>query len=169
MGRWGTGARSSSDRTDSSSARRQTSIGSWSTELFGLGACATATSSSRERRCMQAKGKTDGSVMFANSDPRMIRLFLRLLRRFFDIDESRLRVRLHLHAGLDLGAATRFWSQVTGVPSEQFLRPYRAVPDPSIRQSTDPMGCPGVRYATRGPARRCWWGWPAIRDGSWAA
>jgi hypothetical protein len=66
---------------------------------------------------MQAKAKTDGSVMFANSDPRMIRLFLRFLRRFFDIDESRLRVRLHLHAGLDLGAATRFWSQVTGVPS----------------------------------------------------
>ena len=37
--------------------------------------------------------KTDGSVLFANSDPRMVALFLRFLRRFFDVDESRLRLR----------------------------------------------------------------------------
>ena len=50
--------------------------------------------------------KTDGAVGFANSDPRMILLFCRWLRRFFDVDERRLRVRLYLHEGLDLGAAT---------------------------------------------------------------
>jgi hypothetical protein len=70
------------------------------------------------------------------------------LRRFFDVDESRLRVRLYLHDGLDIEGATRCWSEVTGVSSEQFLKPYRAVPDPSIRQSKHPMGCPGVRYSS---------------------
>ena len=46
--------------------------------------------------------KTDGDVKLANTDPRMIEFFCRWLRHFFDIDESRLRVRLYLHEGLDL-------------------------------------------------------------------
>jgi hypothetical protein len=91
--------------------------------------------------------KTDGAVLFANSDPRMVVLFLRFLRRFFDIDETRLRLRLYLHAGLDIDRATQFWAEVTGIPPAQFLKPYRAVPDPSIRRSKHPMGCPGVRYS----------------------
>ena len=37
--------------------------------------------------------KRDGTVRFANSDPRMIVFFCAWLRRFFEIDESRLRVR----------------------------------------------------------------------------
>ena len=46
--------------------------------------------------------KRDGAVKFANSDPRMIAFFCAWLRRFFEIDETRLRVRLYLHEGLDL-------------------------------------------------------------------
>jgi transcriptional regulator with XRE-family HTH domain len=91
-------------------------------------------------------GKTDGEVRFSNSDPRMVALFCRWLRHFFDVDESRLRVRLYLHQGLDIEVATRFWSVVTGIPRAQFGKPYRAVPDPSIRKAKHPMGCPGVSY-----------------------
>ena len=88
--------------------------------------------------------KRDGYVMFANSDPRMVAFYVRWLRHFFDVDESRLRVRLYLHAGLDLDAALAFWSGLTGIPVSQFGKPYRAVPDPSIRRSKHPLGCPGV-------------------------
>jgi hypothetical protein len=92
--------------------------------------------------------KRDGTVVFANSDPRMVALFLRWLRRFFEIDESRLRFWLYLHEGLDVDAATSFWSQLTGIPVHQFGTPYRAVADPSIRRSKHPMGCASVRYAS---------------------
>jgi hypothetical protein len=90
--------------------------------------------------------KTDGSVKFANSDPRMIQLFLRFLRTFFEVDESRLRLRLYLHEGLDLHAANGFWSALTGIPLSQFGKPYRAKADPSIRLAKHPMGCPAVVY-----------------------
>ena len=90
--------------------------------------------------------KTPGEVRFANSDPRMIALFCVWLRHFFEIDEHRLRLRLYLHAGLDLDAANRFWSDLTGIPLSQFRKPYRAVPDPSIRRSKHPLGCPSVGY-----------------------
>jgi hypothetical protein len=49
-------------------------------------------------------------VKFANSDPRMIAFYCAWLRRFFEIDETRLRVRLYLHEGLDLGASVTYWS-----------------------------------------------------------
>jgi hypothetical protein len=91
--------------------------------------------------------KTDGGVVFANSDPRMVALYLRFLRRFFDVDESRLRLRLYLHEGLDIDRAINFWSGVTAIPRKHFLRPYRAVPDPSIRRTKHPMGCPSIRYS----------------------
>jgi hypothetical protein len=93
--------------------------------------------------------KTDGGVVkFANSDPRMVLLFCTWLRSFFDVDETRLRVHLYLHEGLDLDGARSFWSALTGIPLTQFGRPYRAVPDPSIRRSKHPMGCPAVTYAS---------------------
>ncbi|HYZ98076.1 MAG TPA: hypothetical protein VE575_04950 [Acidimicrobiales bacterium] len=92
--------------------------------------------------------KTDGIVKFANSDPRMIAVFCAWLRRFFDVDETRLRVRLYLHEGLDLDTANAFWSELTGIPLSQFHAPYRAEPDPSIRRAKHPLGCPAVRYSS---------------------
>jgi hypothetical protein len=91
--------------------------------------------------------KRDGAVRFANSDPRMIRFFCCWLRRFFEIDESRLRVRLYLHEGLDLAATIAFWSALTGIPPEQFSKPYRAVPDSSIRHAKHVHGCATVSYS----------------------
>lgn len=90
--------------------------------------------------------KTDGDVRFANSDPRMVVFFCAWLRRFFSIDESRLRLRLYLHEDQDLEAANQFWSDLTAIPLVQFRRPYRAVADPSIRTTKHPMGCPCVVY-----------------------
>ena len=91
--------------------------------------------------------KRDGMVGFANSDPRMIVFFCAWLRRFFTIDEARLRVRLYLHKGLDLDAANQFWSGLTEVPLAQFGAPYRAAPDPTVRQAKHLMGCPSLRYS----------------------
>ena len=56
--------------------------------------------------------KTDGEVRFSNSDPKMVRLFCTWFRRFFNVDETRMRGRLYLHQGLDLSAAEAFWSSL---------------------------------------------------------
>jgi transcriptional regulator with XRE-family HTH domain len=85
--------------------------------------------------------KTDHAVMFANTDERMIRFFCTWLRRFFEVDEARLRVRVYLHEGLDLVAAQRFWAEATGVPLSQFGKPYRAKADPTIRKAKHEHGC----------------------------
>ncbi|HEX3211136.1 MAG TPA: hypothetical protein VH016_01095 [Actinomycetota bacterium] len=91
--------------------------------------------------------KSDGAVRFVNSDPRMVVLFCTWLRHFYEIDESRLRMTLYLHQGLDLSAAMAYWSELTGIPESQFCKPYRAVPDPSIRRAKHVHGCVTVRYS----------------------
>jgi hypothetical protein len=91
--------------------------------------------------------KRDGAVKFANSDPQMIEFYCAWLRRFFEIDETRLRVRLYLHQGLDLDASVVFWSGLTGIPESQFQQPYRAVPDPSIRHTKHVHGCVSIDYS----------------------
>lgn len=92
--------------------------------------------------------KGDGRVVFANSDPAMVRFFCSWLRTHFDVDESRLRVTVYLHQGLDLGAATDAWVEVTGIPASQFTKPYRAVPDAGIHQNKHIHGCCRVTYSS---------------------
>jgi transcriptional regulator with XRE-family HTH domain len=91
--------------------------------------------------------KADGKVHFANTDAGMVRFFCAWLRRYFDVDEARLRASVYLHAGLDLDAAEAYWSVQTGVPRSQFGKAYRAVPDPSIRRNKHAHGCVYVSYA----------------------
>jgi len=77
----------------------------------------------------------------------MIFFYCSWLRRFFEIDESRLRVHLYLHEGLDLEATIAYWSALTAIPASQFGKPYRAVPDPSIRHAKHVHGCVTVSYS----------------------
>ena len=72
--------------------------------------------------------------------------FCRWFRMFFDLDESRFRVSVYLHEGLDLDKAETFWSELTGIPRSKFLKAYRAVADPSIRRNKHKYGCAYVRY-----------------------
>lgn len=99
------------------------------------------------------EGFKDRHAGMANTNPRILVFFVSWLRHFFAIDESRLKMTLYLHQGLDIAAATAFWSDLTGIPRSRFLKPYRAVADPSIRLSKHPMGCPRITY-TCSPTHR---------------
>jgi hypothetical protein len=74
-------------------------------------------------------------------------LLILWLQRTFEMDESRLRVRLYLHEGLNLDSATCFWSELLQIPPHQFQKPYRAVADPSRRHAKHEFGCATVVYS----------------------
>jgi hypothetical protein len=61
-------------------------------------------------------------VVFVNSDPGLIRFFLRFLKAA-DVDQDDLILRVFIHENADLEAAQRFWADVTGVGPSQFRRP----------------------------------------------
>lgn len=79
--------------------------------------------------------KRDGAVALANTDPRFIAFFCAWLRHFFDIDESRLRVALYLHQGLDLDAAIGYWAGTHRHPA----RPVRRVVSCGSRHGHPPL------------------------------
>jgi hypothetical protein len=90
--------------------------------------------------------KRDGEVALTNTDPDIVAFFCGWLRQIFEVDESRLRAHLCLHADLDLDGAIQFWSDRLAIGAAQFTKPYRAVVDPTRRTRRHVHGCITVRY-----------------------
>ena len=64
------------------------------------------------------------SVDFANSDPKMVQLFLKFLRNICGVQESKIRIYLYCYPQHNLNQLVRYWSGVTDVPRTQFTRPF---------------------------------------------
>jgi transposase len=65
--------------------------------------------------------RTAEHVTFVNSDPDLIRLFLRFLE-VLDVGRNDLRPSVYLHESADQPAAERYWADLIGLPPEQFRR-----------------------------------------------
>lgn len=87
-----------------------------------------------------------GGLVFTNTDPRLSYLFITLLRRVFIIDETRLRVRLHLHEYHDQDKAVRYWSDLLAVPVEQFQSVYIKKRNSSKKFRRNFMGICFIKY-----------------------
>lgn len=74
-----------------------------------------------------AKNPKRGYVMFGNSDPEVIRLFLHLFRRCYPVQEDKFRCTVLCRADQDTECLNKFWSKITGIPRKQF---YKARIDP---------------------------------------
>ena len=88
--------------------------------------------------------KSKDSVCFTNSDPRMVAVYLKLLRNGFDIDEKRLGAWLHLHQYHDRQEMLKFWSGVTSIPVEQIKIYNKPNSGKNIRPGYP--GCISVRF-----------------------
>jgi len=61
-------------------------------------------------------------VVFTNSDPALIRFFLRFLDAT-GTPRTDLVFRVFIHENADVESAQRFWLEITGAPRDQFLTP----------------------------------------------
>ncbi len=64
--------------------------------------------------------KTSRELLFSNSDPDLITLFVDWTRAWLAVDPQRLSAKLHLHSGQDEHERRQFWSRVSGIPVERF-------------------------------------------------
>jgi len=86
-----------------------------------------------------------GIFSFTNADPDLVATFLSLFRRSFEVDESKLRVCMHLHGYHDEARQLSFWSKTTSIPKEQFIRSYRKQ-ETGITIRKGYQGCVQIRY-----------------------
>ena len=63
-------------------------------------------------------------VDFANSDPDMIYVFVKFLRKIYRVDEKRFRILLYCYADQNIKPLIDFWSKLTGISKRQFSKPY---------------------------------------------
>ncbi len=63
-------------------------------------------------------------VDFANSNSKMILIFIHFLRNICRVDIKRIRCYLYCYSNQNPSKLVSYWSTVTGVPIEQFTKPY---------------------------------------------
>lgn len=68
--------------------------------------------------------KGGGSLTFANTDPKLCKLYIKLLRDSYNIDEQKIRVRVHVHYYHNISRTFKFWSDLLHIPLSQFGKPY---------------------------------------------
>ena len=114
--------------------------------------------------CEGAKSKPyrlDEQVRFMNSDPALIRFFLKFLDKA-GVSRERLRYCVHIHESGDVEAAARYWASVTGAAPDHFNRPVikRHTPRTSRRDdNADYHGCLMVSVARSSALYREISGW----------
>jgi hypothetical protein len=70
----------------------------------------------------EGSGATKGSLTFGNSNPSIIKLFLKLLRKCYDTDEQKFRCTLQCRADQNIPSLELYWSKVTGIPLNKFYK-----------------------------------------------
>lgn len=68
--------------------------------------------------------KRSNQVHLANSDVRVVRVFILWLQGLGIDPTSDLSVQLHVHAGQDAQAMKSWWSAQTGIPIHDFIKPF---------------------------------------------
>lgn len=90
--------------------------------------------------------KGDG-IDFTNSDPDMIKLFLKFLRRICGVGEKRLRLYLYAFEDQSVDRLKHFWNKTTQIPINQFTKVYvRKADVNSSNNRRMPYGVVHIRY-----------------------
>ena len=95
-------------------------------------------------------------LQFINSDPTLIRIFLRLTQ-LLGVEQSALQYRLSIHESADVEEATRWWADQVGVPVEEFRRATLKTHNPSTVRSNIGDSYRGCLVVNVLNSRRYYW------------
>lgn len=101
--------------------------------------------------------KNDGKGGFANSDPILIKFMSKWFQEFCHLPLSKLRGAIWIHEGLDGTLAKRFWSELSGIPEEQFHKTYIAKDkkdSKKIRKNIHKYGVFAIRFSAADKQRK---------------
>lgn len=69
---------------------------------------------------MKSQTRTSASLIFSNSDPIMITIYLQFLRKILKTPEIRIRAGIHIYPSISPEDAKKYWSKITGLPPDRF-------------------------------------------------
>ncbi len=62
------------------------------------------------------------SIRLGNTDPALIKIFVRFLKKFFEVDNSKIRFGLQIFSDMNPDEALRFWMKELGANRSQFQK-----------------------------------------------
>ena len=95
--------------------------------------------------CEGSKYPSTNCVAFSNSDYVLIKTFIELIRKGFNIEEEKFRVRLQLHSTHDIRKENNFWSKLLKISLSQFGKPTITIPG-NKRKRSDYRGTCTIKY-----------------------
>ncbi len=94
------------------------------------------------------EGNKDGNgLTFGNSNSTIIKIYLKLLRYCYDVDENKFRCTVQCRSDQDIKKLKNFWSKTTNVPLKKFYKTQidpRTIGKPS--KKTDYKGVCRINY-----------------------
>jgi len=69
-------------------------------------------------------GRGGYRIAFSNSDPEAIRTIMRFFREICLVPDSKFRIQIATHPGVDVLGACEFWSRITEIPLPQFIKTF---------------------------------------------
>jgi len=87
-------------------------------------------------------------IALTNTDDNILIYFLKWLRKYYKIDENRLRGRLYIWNNIDEKKAKEFWSKKLNIPTEQFTKSYISKSIPKIRKNRHEFGVCRISYGS---------------------
>jgi hypothetical protein len=64
---------------------------------------------------------TSTPLDFSNSDPKMVSVYMKFIRKILKIPEEKIRAGIHLYPSTNVEEARRFWSRITNLPVDRFF------------------------------------------------
>ncbi|MFA5319352.1 MAG: helix-turn-helix domain-containing protein [Candidatus Paceibacterota bacterium] len=68
-------------------------------------------------------GKTGGTAVVSNTDPAILKFFLKWLK-IMNVSKERIKAKVHLYADMDEKKTLNFWSKELGIPISHFNKSY---------------------------------------------
>lgn len=87
-------------------------------------------------------------VALTNTDVKILKYFISWLRKYFDVDEKRIKCRLYIWSSLSDKKAKEFWSKELNVPINQFTKSYISKSKPNVRKIRHENGVCRISYGS---------------------
>lgn len=95
--------------------------------------------------CEGSKYPSSTAVTMVNSDPELLRTFICLLRRAYELDESKFHVHVQIHTTHDFEKVREYWSNVLQIEPSRFIKPTITKPNGKKHRS-EYLGTCTVKY-----------------------
>lgn len=88
-------------------------------------------------------------IALTNTNPNILIYFVTWFRRYFDIDERKLKCRLYIWKNINEKNVKSFWSKKLNIPLEQFTKSYISNSLLKIRKNRHEFGVCRVSYGSK--------------------